>query len=197
MILEGIVTTINEDSSTNISPMGPLVESAQIDRFQLRPFDSSTTYKNLKREPFGVLHVTDDVLLLAKAAVGKVQPEPNMMSALSGKGRIIADTCRWYAFEVVSLDDRTERTTIECRVVDRGHVREFFGFNRAKHAVLEAAILATRLHLIPSNEISGEFARLKILVNKTAGPKEREAFDYLETYIQNASKDTPNSKKKK
>ena len=45
MILEAIVTTINEDGSTNISPMGPTV-TADLSQFVLRPFDTSTTFAN-------------------------------------------------------------------------------------------------------------------------------------------------------
>jgi hypothetical protein len=58
-----------------------------------------------------------------------------------------------------------------------------FGFNRAKHAVLEAAILATRTHLIPPAEIEKEFERLRVIVNKTAGPQETEAFALLEAHV--------------
>ena len=71
------------------------------------------------------------------------------------------------------LDDTQERTTIDCRVIAQGEVRPFFGFNRAKHAVLEAAILATRIGIIPADEIRREIERLAILVQKTAGHQER------------------------
>ena len=70
MILEGIVTTLNPDGSLNVAPMGPRVENRSFDRFVLRPYRSSTTYRNLKALGEGVLHVTDDVLLLARAAIG-------------------------------------------------------------------------------------------------------------------------------
>ena len=69
------------------------------------------------------------------------------------------------------------------RVVHSGRLRDFFGFNRAKHAVVEAAILATRIHLLPRDEILAEFARLKTPVEKTAGPQEIEAFALLERYV--------------
>jgi hypothetical protein len=58
--------------------------------------------------------------------------------------------------------------------------RDWFGFHRARHAVLEAAILATRFHLLPADEIAREFARLKVIVDKTAGPAELEAFALLD-----------------
>ena len=61
------------------------------------------------------------------------------------------------------------RSRIVTRVVHHGLRREFLGFNRARHAVLEAAILATRTHLIPPEQIRDEFARLQVIVDKTAG----------------------------
>ena len=91
--------------------------------------------------------------------------------------------CRWYEFEIESFDDREERTNLTARVVHSGHIRDFVGFNRAKHAVVEAAILATRLHLLPRDDIRDQFAALKVIVEKTAGPRESEAFELLERYV--------------
>jgi len=68
-------------------------------------------------------------------------------------------------------------------VVHRGTRREFIGFNRARHAVLEAAIYATRLHLLPRSFIDSELARLQVIVDKTAGPQELEAMALLTEYI--------------
>jgi len=72
---------------------------------------------------------------------------------------------------------------IVTRVATRGEGREFLGFNRARHAVLEGTILATRLHLIPADEVSEQFARLAIPVEKTAGPREREAWSWLTEFV--------------
>jgi hypothetical protein len=185
VILEGIVTTKNEDGSPNVSPMGPLVEP-DMTRFLLRPYRTSTTYQNLKRMGQGVLHVTDDVELLAHAAVNQLTTLPRLIPASRVDGLILADACRWYAFQVAVLNDQQERTNIECVVVDQGTLRDFFGFNRAKHAVLEAAILATRVTLLPAEQIQAEMARLAIPVEKTAGPQERRAFDFLLHYITSA-----------
>lgn len=186
MILEGIVTTISESGETNISPMGPLVDAA-MQRLVFRPYQTSRTYGNLKRTGQGVLHVTDDVLLLAQAAIGLPDPMPSLIDATAVEGRILADACRWYAFRVVSIDDRQERTEILADVVARGTRRDFFGFNRAMHAVVEAAILATRVHLLPVAQIETEFARLKVLVDKTGGPCEAAAFNLLKDFVQKAT----------
>lgn len=182
LILEGIVTTLNADGSANISPMGPRVDR-DLTRLVLRPFRSSQTYQNLKRHGEGVLHVTDDVELIAHAAVEKLDPPPALVPVAEIRGLRLADCCRWCAFRVTRLDDTDERTTIECLVVGSGAVREFFGFNRAKHAVLEAAILATRIGILPGENIRREMRHLATAVQKTAGDQERGAFAYLEQHI--------------
>jgi hypothetical protein len=181
-LLEGIVTTICADSTPNIAPMGPIVD-ADFQWLTLRPFRTSVTYQNLKRTGEGVLHVTDDVELFAHAAVGQPEPLPPSHQATAVNGVILSDACRWYAFRVASLDDRDDRTTITAKVVDCGHLREFFGFNRAKHAVIEAAILATRIGIVESDTISTEFGRLAAIVEKTGGHQERRAFEYLRQYV--------------
>ena len=190
MILEGVVTTTNPDQSMNVSPMGPKIDSLSSDQdlqqFVLRPFQTSTTYQNLKRTGAGVLHVTDDVLLIAKAAVGKLAELPRSKKANVVDGFVLADACRWYEFEVERLDDAEERTTIECNIVERGRIRDFFGFNRAKHAVLEAAILATRVGILPDEEIASGLPPLRVLVEKTGSAAEHEAFRLLDEYVQNA-----------
>lgn len=182
MILEGLVTTTDAGGQPHVAPMGPLVDE-RMTQFVLRPYKTSATYANLKRLGQGVLHVTDDVEMLAKAAVGRLDPPPRMSKAKWVSGFILADACRWYEFNVTSLDDRQDRTTIACEVVGMGRIRDFFGFNRAKHAVVEAAILATRVHLLPADEIRAEFGRLAVIVEKTAGEQERRAFRFLEEFV--------------
>ncbi len=133
-----------------------------------------------------MFHVTDDVELLARAAVGTPDPLPPMTPAEAVQGQILSGACRWYAFRVHSLDDRQERTRIECDVVDRGVLREFFGFNRGKHAVLEAAILATRVEFLPPGEILSQFEELKVPVDKTGGEAERPRLRVLECLCKRA-----------
>ncbi len=177
-ILEGIVTTQNLDGSVNIAPMGPLVDDS-FNILILRPFNTSTTFENLLRTRRGVLHITDNVELFAEAALGLVR-EPRF---LREKPLVLADACRWFAFEIESVDDSQERTHMVARTTARGTLREFFGFNRAQHAVIEAAILATRLHILQSAEILAEFSRLQIIVDKTGGAIEQRAFRLLRQHV--------------
>ena len=183
MILEGIVTTENEDGTTNIAPMGPVVKP-EMTRLLLRPYRSSTTYRNLKRSGEAVFHVTDDVELLAHAAVRVIDPLPRLESAKVVGGQVLTDACRWYELQVSDVDDRQQRAEFVCRVVHTGRIRDFFGLNRAKHAVVEAAILATRIEFMATDELLSQYDRLSELVDKTAGPPERRAFDFLRQYVE-------------
>ncbi|MGB6044736.1 MAG: DUF447 domain-containing protein [Pirellulales bacterium] len=186
MILEGIMTTLDADETVNISPMGPIV-SDDMQEMLFRPFQTSRTYQNLKRDRHGVFHVTDNVEMIARAAVGQLEPPPSMIPTTIFSGRIIDDACRWYAVEVTSLDDSQQRAEITTRVVDQGRLREFFGLNRAKHAVVEIAILATRVHLLPMAQIREDVDRLAVLIEKTGGAAEQAAFAFLDEYIRTAA----------
>jgi hypothetical protein len=185
MILEGLVTTVGPGGAVNVAPMGPRVEP-DMRRFLLRPFPTSQTYRNLKDHGEGVLHVTDDVLLLARAALGPVEPPPGLFPAAVVRGFVLAGACRWYEFRVASLDASEERVRIEAEVVHAGRLRDFFGFNRAKHAVVEAAILATRTDFLPPDEIEREYHKLGALVDKTGGEQERQAFAFLRDHVERA-----------
>ncbi len=190
MILEGLVTTLSagleeagrEAEVVNLAPMGPLTDEG-VSFLTFRPYRSSRTYRNLKAHPEGVFHVTDDVYLLAQGAIGEWTETVPMREAERVRGRIVEGACRWYEFRVTELDDSAERTTIQTEIVAVGRGRDYFGLNRAKHAVLEAAILATRLHLLPKSEIEAELARLRVPVEKTAGARERAAFELVVRYV--------------
>jgi uncharacterized protein len=182
MIVEGIVTTLSRDDELNIAPMGPIVDE-RMTTFVFRPFQSSTTYRNLKERPYGVFHVVDDVLLIAQAALDRLGKIPDTFAAERIIGRVLTDCCRWYEFEVASFDDSLERTTFNTTVVHTGRLRDMFGFNRAKHAVLEATILATRLHLVPEVDVRKQLDALASPVEKTAGPQEKAAFLLVTDFV--------------
>ena len=189
MILEGIVTTLNDAGALNVAPMGPAIDpDLSMARFVLRPFQASTTYQNLKTRAEGVFHVTDDVLLLAQTAIGLAPfPAPATRPADVITGQILTDACRYYEFRVIELDDREERAAIVVETVAEGRLRDFFGFNRAKHAVVEAAILATRAEWLPVDEMVADFRKLGVLVDKTGGPRERAAFSLLHKHLREAA----------
>ena len=186
-LLEGVVTTINDADQTNIAAMGPRV-AEDFSAILLRPFEGTATLANLVARGCGVLHVTDDVMLIASAALDHWPAgPPALVDVPNSACRRLADCCRWYAFDVIDMHQRSPRSEVICRVRSNATLREFFGFNRAKHAVIEAAILATRLHLIDAQAVTSEFERLATIVDKTAGPREFAAMELVHTIVQQRS----------
>lgn len=179
MIIETIVTTRDARGKINFAPMG--VEWGE-ETIVLKPFLETTTFRNLSATRVAVLNITDDAMLFAQGAISS--PQFPAVPAQVVTGVVLEAACSWRELEVVTIDATPPRSRIETRVVHRGVRREFIGFNRARHAVLEAAILATRTHLLPPEQIRDEYARLQVVVDKTAGPREREAMELLTRYVQ-------------
>jgi hypothetical protein len=155
------------------------------DRIVLKPFLDTATYRNVSTVRAAVVNLVDDVRVFARAAISN--PVYPTVPATVVRGVRLADCCSWREVEVVTLDSTPPRSRIDTAVVHRGVQREFIGFNRARHAVLEAAIYATRLHLLPREWITSEFERLQVIVDKTAGPDEREAMDILAAFVRDAA----------
>lgn len=184
VILEGLVTTTVASGDMHVAAIGPTVDdrerwSGPLRRLVLRPFPGSQTASNLLRSRAGVFHAVDDVLLVARIVAGRLDGRPAARPAESITGFVLADACRAWEFQVDAVDDSAERLWLAAQVVREHAGRPFLGFNRAAHAIVEAAILVTRLHLSDAVEVQRQFRDLEPLVAKTGGPREREAFDLL------------------
>ena len=186
MILEAVITTLDRAGTLNVAPMGPELMPGS-NRFVLRPYQTSTTFRNLAATGAGVCHITDDVWLIARAAIRQL--DLNSVSTRPAErvlGRILDTTGRYLEFRVLDLDTTTDRARITVATVASGRqANDLFGLNRARHAVVEAAILATRLDFLPHAEILHDLALLAPLVTKTGGPDEHRAFNLLYSHVQN------------
>ena len=181
MILESIVTTVDRSGQVNIAPMGPLTNPEQTE-FVLRPFTGSRTFDNLQATRRAAIHVTDDTKLFALAAVDAIDQsmiDDFVSPTDDGDFWVLRHCHRWFTVQIESIEGSEPRIDMRCKVVESATVGPFFGFNRAKHAVIETAILATRTHLLPPDEILEQVGKLRPLIDKTAGPDEHEAFDFL------------------
>ena len=178
MIVETIVTSVSPAGEVNCAPMG--VEWGD-DRIVLKPFLETATYRNVTATGCAVVHLVDDVRVFARAAISN--PTYPTEPAHTVRGAVLRHCCSWRELEVRSVDSTPPRSRIETAVVHRGVRREFIGFNRARHAVLEAAIHATRLHLLTRGFVDEEFKRLQVIVDKTAGPDEHEAMALLTEFV--------------
>ena len=178
MIVETIVTSLDASGAVNCAPMG--VEWGD-EAIVLKPFLDTATYRNVLATRAAVVNLVDDVRIFARAAISN--PVYPTGPAVVVKGVVLADCCSWREVEAETIDSTPPRSRIQTKVVHRGTRREFVGFNRARHAVLEAAIYATRVHLLSRDFIESELTRLQVIVDKTAGPAEHEAMALLTDYI--------------
>src|SRR5690606_37897978 len=147
----------------------------------IRPRRDPSPFRTRVATGQAVVNLIDDVYYFAQGAISS--PVFPAVPAEKVRGVVLADACSWREVEVEEADVEAPRARFECRVVHRGFKREFLGFNRARHAVLEAAILATRTRLLPIEEILREYERLQVIVDKTAGPREHEAMAMLTGYV--------------
>jgi uncharacterized protein len=181
MIVETVTTTVNSDGTVNCAAMG--VEWGD-EAIVIKPYRATRTLRNLQRHGAAVVNLTDDILLFTHAALG--DPRPPTRPAAVVDGAVLADACSWREVAVDAIDATGPRARVTTRVVARGTGREFIGYNRACHAVLEASILASRVRRLPADEIRAELGRLTVLVDKTAGPREREAMDCVLARVRGA-----------
>ncbi len=182
LIVEGLCTTLNVDGSVNIAPMGPIVDP-ELSTFLFRPFRTSTTFANLSRTGQGVFHITDDVELIARAAVGALDPPPPTVSARDVVGAVLTGACRAYEFEVVSIDASQDRTEMTTRTLRVHRFRDFFGLNRAMSGIIELAVSATRLGRLADEQVLSQLEYWRTVIAKTGGPGEFAAFEFLEGHI--------------
>jgi hypothetical protein len=173
-IRETIVTTADRNGKVHIAPIGIIAER---DGWVIAPFRPSATLDNLAEVPFAVANYTDDVQIFAGCLTGRREwptlavpgcPVPRLAHALAHS-----------VLEVVEVADDGIRPRHFCRVVDEATHAPFTGFNRAKAAVLELAILVSRLGMLPREKIEAEIGYLLIAIEKTAGPDEKEAWGWL------------------
>ncbi|MEG6509350.1 DUF447 domain-containing protein [Methyloligella sp. 2.7D] len=174
MIRETILTTMNAEGKLHVTPLGITAEE---DGWSIAPFYPSTTLENLRAVPYAVANFTDDALIFAACLTGN--KDWPTVPAEEIPGARLAKTLAHAELAVERIEEDELRPRFFCRVVRVVNHAPFFGMNRAKSAVIEAAILASRLTMLPREKVEQEIAYLTIAIEKTAGPREREAWDLL------------------
>lgn len=174
MIRECVVTTRTADGGVHIAPMGVRHGDREL---VVAPFRPSGTFDNLLRDGFAVINYTEDVRVIAGCLTGRFDWPLRPADRIPG---MRLSECLAHAEVTLqrALHDEV-RPQLHCRVLHEVVHAPFRGFNRAQAAVVEAAILISRLHMLPRDKIEREIAYLTIAVEKTAGLREREAWRWL------------------
>lgn len=174
MIREAIVTTQDRRGRVHVAPIGLIEEGEDL---VIAPYRPSTTLDNLRANPHAVASYTDDVLVFAGCLTGRRDWPTRPASRVPGA--VLAQALSHAELAVRRFQDDPVRPRFACRVVHEETHGPFRGFNRAQGAVLEAAILVSRLNMLPMEKIEREIAYLRIAIDKTAGPRERQAWEWL------------------
>ncbi len=185
-IHEVIITTLTEDGKPHVAPMG--IKEVK-NHFLIQPYKPSSTYDNLKRHRQCSVSFIDDVRVFAGALTGRRQWD--MAPCQQIEGFYLQHALTHTELEIVAFDDSDPRACFRGAVIHDVQHAPFRGFNRAQCAVIDAAILASRLDWLPAEKIRQELAYLSIAIDKTAGPREQEAWDWLMAKFQAAGYDRP------
>ncbi|MDP1772843.1 MAG: DUF447 family protein [Methylobacter sp.] len=200
MIQETIVITQNSSGVAHIAPMGIHVISkdgvyaasqlgagaaatATQDEFIILPFRPSTTLNNLLESKTAVINYCDDVRVFAGCLTGR--RDWPLKPAKKINGQVLQCALAHTEVELIRVEDDETRPKLFCKAVHTANHAPFKGFNRAQYSVLEAAILISRLNMIPLKKIQLEIDYLRIGLEKTAGDRELEAWGWLMTVIEN------------
>lgn len=184
MIFEAIISSIDAAGNAHIAPFGVRYEGAKEDiRVVISPYKPSTTLANILATKCAVMNMTDDVRVFAGALTGRKPWQ--LLPANKIKGFRLVDCLAHSELELLEVrDDATRPQLIMKKVAEFNH-KPFAGFNRAQAAVVELAVLVSRLHILPKDKIMAEIEYLKIAIDKTAGEREKEAWAWLTEAVEN------------
>jgi len=175
-IFETVITTCSQAGAVHVAPMGVRYEGEEV---VLKPFRPSQTLDNLLATRSAVLNVVTDVRVFAGCVTGR-RHWPTLPVATAGPPAArLACAHSHLLLQVFEIRDDAQRPTLRLLRVHEAQHSAFPGFNRAQAAVIEGAVLASRLHLLPREKVESELAYLQIAIDKTAGEPEREAWAWL------------------
>jgi hypothetical protein len=180
MIYETIVTTVNAQGDAHTTPFGVRMQDGLV---IISPYKPSATLENILATESAVLSLTDDVRVFAGALTGR--KAWNLTEAEKVHGFRLVDTLAHKELQLVKVEDDELRPQLFLEVVYEAQHASFQGFNRAQAAVIELAVLVSRLKRLPMEKIQQEMDYLQIAIDKTAGARELEAWSWLTEAVTN------------
>jgi len=171
---EVIVTTLSAEGEAHSAPMGITCIDDQV---LIQPFKPSSTYDNLKHHRYCAINYIDDVRVFAGALTGR-RSWPTLPCDKI-EGAYLEQALAHAELEIILFEDKDPRARFTGRIINEVTHAPFRGFNRAQNAVIEAAVLTSRLNMLSKEKVQQEISYLRIAIEKTAGEREREAWGWL------------------
>jgi uncharacterized protein len=184
MIVETIVSTLDESGAPNFAPMGVILNEEFI---TVRPYRNTRTCRNLVASGYGVVNFSDDALAYVQCGLYHAVL-PNF-PASTVAGVVYQETCSWQEMALVSRGGSDERAELQFRVLHKGRNKEFLGFCRARNAVIEATILASRLDFCDPDTMNQKLIQYGEIIEKTGGASEKQAFQLVQDFVKKRGSD--------
>ncbi len=185
LIYETIITSLNADGQPYIAPFGIRERD---DLVIMAPFRPSITLDNILLNRCAVMNLTDDVRVFAGALTGR-RDWPSR-PADKVHGAVLESALAHRELQLLEVREDAQRPELVFKVVHEVQHQPFRGFNRAQAAVIELAVLVSRLHMLPMEKIDAEMAYLNIAIEKTAGEREMQAWQWLVECVENFRTET-------
>ncbi len=173
-IFETVVTTQSSEGVAHIAPMGVRYQGSQV---VLMPFKPSTTLANILATRHAVLNLITDTRVFAGCVTGRRQWP--LLPAERIAGQRLACALHHVELQLDEHVDDAQRPVLRLARVHEAAHGPFLGLNRAQAAVVEGAVLVSRLHMLSPEKIAAEMAYLQIAIDTTAGAGEHEAWGWL------------------
>lgn len=174
MIFETIITTIDTAGIAHVTPFGVRYEGENV---VIAPYKPSATLANILATKNAVMNLTDDVRVFAAALTNRQAWQ--LIKANQINGFRLSNCLEHAELALIEVRDDAVRPQFVMRKIETQHHQAFNGFNRAQAAVIELAVLASRLHLLPVEKVRLEMQYLQIAIDKTAGENEWQAWNWL------------------
>lgn len=174
-IFEVVVSTLSPDGRSHHAPLGVRYQGNEV---VLMPFKPSSTLMNILGSGCAVLNVLVDTRVIAGCVTGR-RDWPTLPARIIPGVRLEC-ALRHLELRLIRAQDDPQRPVLRMARVHEETHGEFIGLNRAQAAVVEGAVLVSRLHLLPPEKVESEMRYLQIAIDKTAGPEEDEAWSWLQ-----------------
>jgi len=180
MIFETIISTVNNQGDVHVTPFGIQMQDGLV---VISPYKPSTTLDNILATQHAVMNLTDDVRVFAGALTRRQVWALSLTEKISGYR--LTDVLVHKELKLVKVQEDASRPQLFLEVLHEVQHQPFQGFNRAQAAVIELAVLASRLQRLAKDKVLSELQYLQIAVDKTAGERELQAWQWLIEKIDN------------
>lgn len=175
-IFEAIIVSQDITGQPHVAPFGIRHREGKV---HIAPYRPSKTLDNLLASGKATLNITDDVRVFA----GALTHYPCWQLSQKDDAWVLDSALNYQQLRLSKVEQDAVRPSLYFDVTKTCILKPFQGYNRAQNAVVELAILISRINRIPLQEIEQTITTLEIQINKTAGERELQAWQWLCDYL--------------